>query len=159
MLAFIERQVVDQKERSDFRKIKSAQRLFTCAGVKRVLRASDAVAAATGGEDFASVVQGLAPGKGSGTAKAVPFPHTQFTLQTVVIRERAVDTVADIAVSAAGATSGEAGLRRVDARRNSSRNEVAETVGYQAVECGVGVDCLEVANYVIAHVANLQDHP
>src|SRR5437868_1415555 len=80
MLALIERQVVDQAERSDLWKIKSAQSLLARADVERVLRPSDAVATAAGGEDLTGIIQRLTPGKGCRTTQAMPFADAEFAL-------------------------------------------------------------------------------
>ena len=158
LLALIEWQVVDQVERRSLRKIKTAQRLLTAGNVEWVLGACHRIPARSCGEDFARIVQRLAPGKGPRAAQTVPILNAEFTLQSVVPGPGRVFTVANVREVAIGPATRCARSASRGARSYSGRNKGTESVRYQPAQRRVCINGLEVAHDVVANVADFQDH-
>jgi len=158
ILALVPWQLVDYVEARSLRKIKTAQCLFPGGNIERILGARYGIAACPSGEDFAGIVQRLAPSKGTSPAQTVPALHTKFTLQSVVPGPGCVLTVANVPEVTVGTPSRLAGSSSRGARRDSRRNKRAKAIGYKPGKRRVSIDSLEIAQNVVAHVANLQDH-
>src|SRR4029077_10880468 len=95
MLALVKRQLIDEINGCCLRAVQASQCLLSLGSIEGLLCAGDRRAAAERREDFAGVVHRLAPAESEAASQPMPVANSQFALQPVISRKRAVIAVSN----------------------------------------------------------------
>jgi len=156
MLRFEEWHLFHQAQREGVRDVQTGERIFSAAGIQRVLGERGGCAGAAGGEDFTHVVQGLAVGVSGAHGELVKqVVRAEFRLNCLVIGIARVVAQRNHALIAVDAANGICVIRiGCGAGRDTRGNQVGE-LSRQIADEWIAIRRLEELAGVVANLANL----